>query len=505
MAETRASSKDRITSLVPQFNLVFRELSSVVQRPDSLRVGVAGPFDPIEIPDDVKATHATLASQPDSVSVKEIERCIKILTNLSSKRKIDILDTMAAAINADSDARIAAQFAEREEAFAAQMRARDAEYAANMQARDAEYAANMKARDAESAAKFDELIKNFEASQSSRALIRSAGSNGGSAADPTANGGASAGSIADSFQLQAEIGKLASGISLQFIGEMVNSKDEAKLNSLSTIPSAELIQVVRDVCSTMTLQQKEQGLQAIYANASQLYGLPPEIFGSVPLANAVTSHFTAGGALLSRRDIGTEVASRDLNVANLTAIRTLDEATAEQKAMQILLQRGTSGIQSLYDPVNDKRVYSIPHRTEYLLRNRSHFQQLLVKALIIVLEYLVAHRINANLTQEYAQILTFAKEADVKKLFWPEVYWNPTSMSSLFTLVTPNINAGSNLLSLILWTNRDRFHDKDLPRLGDVLSQFLMDDREDPPTCLTRLQALRDQLSEPSPDVGNLV
>ena len=86
MAETRASSKDRVTSLVSQLNLLFKDLNSVVQRPDSLRVGVAGPFDPIQIPDDVKATHATLASQQDSLSVKEIERCIKILTDLSSKR-----------------------------------------------------------------------------------------------------------------------------------------------------------------------------------------------------------------------------------------------------------------------------------------------------------------------------------------------------------------------------------------------------------------------------------
>ena len=62
-AETRTRSAERATSgLTSQFNFFFIELTSAVKRPNSLTVGVAGPFNPIDIPDDVKATHAALAS-----------------------------------------------------------------------------------------------------------------------------------------------------------------------------------------------------------------------------------------------------------------------------------------------------------------------------------------------------------------------------------------------------------------------------------------------------------
>jgi hypothetical protein len=80
MAETRTRSAERATSLTSQFNSFFVELTSAVRRPDSLTIGVAGPFDPIDIPDDVKTTHAALALNPDSVSVKEIKRCLQLVT-----------------------------------------------------------------------------------------------------------------------------------------------------------------------------------------------------------------------------------------------------------------------------------------------------------------------------------------------------------------------------------------------------------------------------------------
>ncbi len=111
--------------MTSQFNFFFTELNSAVKRPDALTVGVAGPFDPIYIPDDVKATHVALASKPDSVSVKEIERCLKIVTDLSAKRKEDMLVTITVAMTAERDAHIAAKLAEREKAMYALMQSRD--------------------------------------------------------------------------------------------------------------------------------------------------------------------------------------------------------------------------------------------------------------------------------------------------------------------------------------------------------------------------------------------
>ncbi len=74
----RTRSADHATSLTSQFNSFFVELTSVVKRPDSLTVGVAGPFDPIDIPGDVKTSHAALASNSDSVPVKLVtEHCLK--------------------------------------------------------------------------------------------------------------------------------------------------------------------------------------------------------------------------------------------------------------------------------------------------------------------------------------------------------------------------------------------------------------------------------------------
>jgi hypothetical protein len=70
MAETRARSVERAVGSTSQFNFFFTELNYAAKRPDSLTVGVAGLFDPIDIPDDAKATHVALASKPDSAPVK---------------------------------------------------------------------------------------------------------------------------------------------------------------------------------------------------------------------------------------------------------------------------------------------------------------------------------------------------------------------------------------------------------------------------------------------------
>ncbi len=58
MAETRTRSTERASSYILQINSLYMELTQ------------AGPFDPINIPDDITATHAALASNPDSVPVK---------------------------------------------------------------------------------------------------------------------------------------------------------------------------------------------------------------------------------------------------------------------------------------------------------------------------------------------------------------------------------------------------------------------------------------------------
>jgi hypothetical protein len=209
-----ASPPERATSdITSQFNFFFAELRSAVKRPDSLTVGVAGPFDPIGIPDDVNATHAALALKPDSVSVKEIERCLKIVTDLSEKRKDDMLETITEAITAERDAHIQAKLAEHDEVMHALMRARDEE----------------------NAAKIAELIKTIEGRIAlTRPPVRSAGFNEGG---ETIGGGiAATGGAVALPQFQAGIGVDAT-ISLQFFGDVVNSKEKAKLHSLSPEPS----------------------------------------------------------------------------------------------------------------------------------------------------------------------------------------------------------------------------------------------------------------------------
>jgi hypothetical protein len=170
--------------------------------------------------------------------------------------------------------------------------------------------------------------------------------------------------------------------------------------------------------------------------------------------------------------------------------------------MRILLQRGTAGIDSVYDPASDRRVYSVSHRTEHLLKIRSHFQQLVVKAAVIVLESSIAQRTNPSFIQEYSTILTDAKEADTKKLYSPELFGTTTAISSLLTLVTPNLHAGSNLLARILFTHRDRFRVMDVSLLGGMLAQVVLLPGEDPSSCFVRLQALRRSLPEPNPEIA---
>ncbi len=85
MAETRTRSAERAGNLTLQFNFVIAKFNSAVKRPESVTEGVAGPFDPIDIPDDVKATHVALASNPDSVSVQRIRTLPKISNRIEQK------------------------------------------------------------------------------------------------------------------------------------------------------------------------------------------------------------------------------------------------------------------------------------------------------------------------------------------------------------------------------------------------------------------------------------
>ena len=90
-ATATTASRERATiDLTSQFNFFVEELRSAVKRPDSITVCVAGPFDPIGIPDDVNKTHAALLLQPDAVSIDELGRCLKVVTDLSKKRKDDM-------------------------------------------------------------------------------------------------------------------------------------------------------------------------------------------------------------------------------------------------------------------------------------------------------------------------------------------------------------------------------------------------------------------------------
>jgi hypothetical protein len=340
-----------------------------------------------------------------------------------------------------------------------------------------------------------------------RLPIRPAGPNDGAAADSVGQSTPTANLLLSASKLQTEIGRLAAEISLQFIGDPVNSKDEVKLNSLSTEPSPALISSVRDLFMSTTPQTKETSARAIFEHAAQSHGQPIGFFGAGPFADTIASNFAVGGAVPNRRDAGgSEVASRELSIANLTAHRTIDEANAAQASMRIQLLRGTAGIESVYDPVSDRRVYSISHRTEHLLKTRSHFQQLMIKAAMIVLDSFITQRINPSFTQEYSTILTDAKEADTKKLFLPELFGNPTAISSLLTLVTPNLHVGSNVLARVLFTHRDRFRVMDVSLLGGVLSQVVLLPNEDPSSCFVRLQELRRSLPEPNPEIafGNL-
>jgi hypothetical protein len=78
---TRSRSAERSISLASHINLIFVELRSPAQRPASVPAVLAGPFDAVDVPDDVIATHVALASKPDSVSIDEIERCLQIVTD----------------------------------------------------------------------------------------------------------------------------------------------------------------------------------------------------------------------------------------------------------------------------------------------------------------------------------------------------------------------------------------------------------------------------------------
>jgi hypothetical protein len=60
------------------------------------------------------------------------------------------------------------------------------------------------------------------------------------------------------------------------------------------------------------------------------------------------------------------------------------------------------------------------------------------------------------------------------KLYTPEVFGEPTPACLLLTLVIPNLHSGGNLLAMIIYSHRDRFREKDVPALGEALSQLNM-------------------------------
>ena len=109
---TRSRSKERALELAAHFRIVFDELRTAVNRP--FATGLSGIFDPIELPVDVTALHDALAADPDSVSPVELDRCVKIVTEMSSKRKMDMFAEISAAMAAERDAQLAAMLAERD-------------------------------------------------------------------------------------------------------------------------------------------------------------------------------------------------------------------------------------------------------------------------------------------------------------------------------------------------------------------------------------------------------
>jgi hypothetical protein len=204
-----------------------------------------------------------------------------------------------------------------------------------MQVRDEEYAARMRARDAENAAKMAELVKTLDIQIAhTRSLARPAGLNDGGAADSFRDGIGATGGVVASPQFQADIGVEAT-ISLQVTGSAINSKDEAKLNALPTEPSPALIACAREFCLATSPQQNESAVRGIYDIGSGLHGLNNEVLGIVPFSAAITSHFTAdlGESIPSQRDAGgDDRESREVSITSLTALRTIDEATAAQKS-----------------------------------------------------------------------------------------------------------------------------------------------------------------------------
>jgi hypothetical protein len=118
---TRSRSAERSISLASQFNLFFVELRSPAQRPASVPAVLAGPFDAVDVPDDVIATHVALASKPDSVPIDEIERCLQIVTDLSALRKNDMHEAISAAVHAERDAHFASKLAEQNAALQAKI------------------------------------------------------------------------------------------------------------------------------------------------------------------------------------------------------------------------------------------------------------------------------------------------------------------------------------------------------------------------------------------------
>ena len=107
--------------MTSQFNRIFAELRSVVKRPwliATFAPGTSDSFDPIEIPDDITAIHVALSSNPDSVSVDELERSLQFVTDLSAQRQADMLEATSAGVQAKLVAQFAAAEAEQAELIA---------------------------------------------------------------------------------------------------------------------------------------------------------------------------------------------------------------------------------------------------------------------------------------------------------------------------------------------------------------------------------------------------
>jgi len=302
-----------------QFNMIFAELRTAVPRPPLVSLESTA-YDPIDMPDEIKAIHSALAINTSSVSANDIERCLAEVISMLEKRKDDITTAVCDAMAAEQ-ARMTAMAAEQ----------------AQMTALLAEQKAALAIQEAERAATFERL-KQLEAKLNSPEAFT--GPNAASQAP------APSPQEAGAAMFQPEVGRRAErGIVFELVGDDVPSKDEQKLHSTTAEPSDELIASVRSLITASAPQDKEVSIRNIFDIASQIYGYPGEMFGAVEFPKAISSHFNYAGGSSTRIDAGSdELSSRSLNVSNLTANRTLEEAKADLESAREFLKRGSLGI-----------------------------------------------------------------------------------------------------------------------------------------------------------------